>query len=80
MNLNGQTIGIQGLVTMRSSCSNDFQKYSQPSQAKIDQGRKEQDDVADEVDARLRARRPVGVEGVGADVASCAQRLGRARA
>ena len=35
MNLNGQTIGSHGLVTMRSFCWNDFQKYSQPSQAKI---------------------------------------------
>ena len=35
MNLNGHTIGSQGLVTIRSFCPYDFTKNSQPSQAKI---------------------------------------------
>ena len=34
-NLNGHTIGSQGLVTMRSFCPNDLRKNSQPSQPKI---------------------------------------------
>ena len=55
MNLNGQTIGSQGLVTIRSPCWNDFQKYSTPSQPKIAMRREEEHRVAGEVDARPRA-------------------------